>query len=877
MQSRFNAEQYFSDGGRALVGHTTAAGEPISLEEHKGEIRHRQDSGNSRMAADYGYLDVSRKDHDGMKTDAFVGPHHDSKKVFVVNQQHPHTGKFNEHKVLLGYKDRAHALRDYAHSFSDGLGHKRIQSVVEMGTHELKDWLQKPHTAPLRKAEGGPVDEPRPLTIRRGVTPQSLAEQWTPPEEAIETNYGPRQREIMETYPEKLGAIMGNVPGAVAHSVQDPFELANQAATGQLPPDYFHSDEGISRALNAAGLAQTGGLGGASAQAGETVLGSGAVAKIAPGRKMTLAEVRREFDPYAGANMTPEQIDLLVDAYGRVASPVSEHPDIAAAGRKIADTYITKGGSSGGSNRSYFQQKPSTPLEELGRVAEPIPYTSEPKAIVEKSWEDVGRERAGSPLITLGGDLSDLVRLRGYGPKNDLRALARPTDIHAGFDYMLEPNPNTVWANAPEHAAMLDKQVQEQQAIQKAIDKDLPIMGTAAPMGPRSLDSSKNMMDLYLNALEASPIQKVHLDAVAADMRAGKFGKSPEEKAKLKEKLASFPGFDDIDAARKFLLDNPDVAGTTRAAIIKGLEKSDLVKKGFPEVGQLRVAATSPKFMMAPGNMMGGRMIELDPRMFALAKEGKMFEHMTYPGDTAGAYYGDVPLVQRQYGAPDVADQLAAKYNVWRPGATKNAPPKAPITVHPYSTDQSGRDTWRKMFEEQRMAQPINERMMESIARGEARRSSYGFAEGGAVQSHDPVDLPEQVSNVAHDIARIAHKDRLDQRHLAYLLKIASGTLMPPDRAMEFAGQIMTGDTTGLMQRFQTYVPSARTFARLNEMLGGKHDFMGKGHMGKEMQRMKGVDALQRTKDAIDVAMDSDIVKDRPAMRKALKRLSKRI
>jgi hypothetical protein len=147
----------------------------------------------------------------------------------------------------------------------------------------------------------------------------------------------------------------------------------------------------------------------------------------------------------------------------------------------------------------------------------------------------------------------------------------------------------------------------------------------------------------------------------------------------------------------------------------------------------------------------------------------------------------------------------------------------------------------------------------------------HAFADGG------PVDLPEQVANVAHDIARIAHKDRLDQRHLAYLLKAASGMNLPPERAMEFAGQIMVGDAAGLMQRFQTYVPSARTFARLNEMMGGKHDFMGKGHMGKEMQRMKGVDALQRTKDALDAAMNSDVVRDRPAMAKALKRLSKGI
>ena len=147
----------FASGGRAVVGHEKAAGVPVSLEEHKGEMRHRAHSGDSKMAADYGYIDNSRPDADGMKTDAFVGPHHDSEKVFVINQQHPHTKTFNEHKVMLGYKDRAHALRDYAHSFSDGLGHKRIHSVVEMDAHQLKDWIKRSHTAPLKKAEGGEV------------------------------------------------------------------------------------------------------------------------------------------------------------------------------------------------------------------------------------------------------------------------------------------------------------------------------------------------------------------------------------------------------------------------------------------------------------------------------------------------------------------------------------------------------------------------------------------------------------------------------------------------------------------------------------------------------------------------------------------------
>ena len=100
---------------------------------------------------------------------------------------------------------------------------------------------------------------------------------------------------------------------------------------------------------------------------------------------------------------------------------------------------------------------------------------------------------------------------------------------------------------------------------------------------------------------------------------------------------------------------------------------------------------------------------------------------------------------------------------------------------------------------------------------------------------------------------------------------------MPPERAMQYAQQIMTGDVPGIIQRFRTYVPSIRTFARLNEMMGGKHKFMGSEQMGKHMQRMKGLDSLQRTKEHVESAMGSDVVKSRPVMAKALKKISKRI
>jgi hypothetical protein len=152
-----------------------------------------------------------------------------------------------------------------------------------------------------------------------------------------------------------------------------------------------------------------------------------------------------------------------------------------------------------------------------------------------------------------------------------------------------------------------------------------------------------------------------------------------------------------------------------------------------------------------------------------------------------------------------------------------------------------------------------------------------GYAKGGAAKAPAFNTIEEQVTAVASDLANIARKDNLDQRHLAYLLKVASGMYMPPERAMEFAGQIMLGDAEGLISRFKTYRPSIRTFARLNQMMGGKHKFMSGDHMGGAMMRMKGEEALMKTKEQAESMMDSDVVKSRPAMKKSLEAFNKRI
>jgi hypothetical protein len=54
--------------------------------------------------------------------------------------------------------------------------------------------------------------------------------------------------------------------------------------------------------------------------------------------------------------------------------------------------------------------------------------------------------------------------------------------------------------------------------------------------------------------------------------------------------------------------------------------------------------------------------------------------------------------------------------------------------VHPYSMYSIGRNTARKMFEEQKQIQPINQRMLDSVLLGLQRQKDYGFSSGDDIE-----------------------------------------------------------------------------------------------------------------------------------------------
>ena len=119
--------------GNYRKAHISIHGLDISVENRKGSTRSGRDGGGKRwsvvMPADYGYIKRT-EGADGDHVDCYVGPDRSSTHAFIVNQRDARTKKFDEHKVMLGYRSEAEALRDYVRAFNDGKG---PQLVVDDG------------------------------------------------------------------------------------------------------------------------------------------------------------------------------------------------------------------------------------------------------------------------------------------------------------------------------------------------------------------------------------------------------------------------------------------------------------------------------------------------------------------------------------------------------------------------------------------------------------------------------------------------------------------------------------------------------------------------------------------------------------------------
>ncbi len=139
-----NPTEAQKSSGNYAKGRVTMHGLPLSLENPKGSTRRGVDKNGkpwqTEMKDDYGYIRRTHSEADGDHVDVFIGPDLDSYMVYVVDQEDPETGKFDEHKCVLGCRTKALAEQVYRRNYSSDW--KGFAGIKSMHLNAFKEWLE---------------------------------------------------------------------------------------------------------------------------------------------------------------------------------------------------------------------------------------------------------------------------------------------------------------------------------------------------------------------------------------------------------------------------------------------------------------------------------------------------------------------------------------------------------------------------------------------------------------------------------------------------------------------------------------------------------------------------------------------------------------
>lgn len=138
------------EAGNYQKGHVKIAGLDISIENPQGSTRSGTDASGKpwsvEMQSHYGYIKGTvGKDKDHIDVfvkpgtpEAYNGP------VFVVDQVDPKTGKFDEHKAILGAVDIDEAKKMYRENYAKDW--KGLGTISATPMREFRDWLNRGNT-----------------------------------------------------------------------------------------------------------------------------------------------------------------------------------------------------------------------------------------------------------------------------------------------------------------------------------------------------------------------------------------------------------------------------------------------------------------------------------------------------------------------------------------------------------------------------------------------------------------------------------------------------------------------------------------------------------------------------------------------------------
>lgn len=138
---------------------TEIGGLQIVIEQRAGSIR-RGEGWAVVMPADYGYIRrVPSAEGESEWLDCFVGPVRSSRDVWIIDGMKPESegGGFDEHKIMLGFRNSREALAAFNKAYNDG-GARRVGAVTHLSMDSLafKEWVQEgdkyqPYAEELRR------------------------------------------------------------------------------------------------------------------------------------------------------------------------------------------------------------------------------------------------------------------------------------------------------------------------------------------------------------------------------------------------------------------------------------------------------------------------------------------------------------------------------------------------------------------------------------------------------------------------------------------------------------------------------------------------------------------------------------------------------
>lgn len=165
--------------GNYRKGHIVIQGLAISIEQPRNSIRTGRDRNgkewSSRMAAHYGYFDGT-KGADGDEVDVFIGQFPESDVVFIFNQYLG--GRFDEHKVMLGFPGIEMAEAAYLNSYTRGWGGSA--SYIQITVSQLRWWLSTGNKAGPACSSHFPLEDMRLM--------QSSLVRWSSAGDSMPTN-----------------------------------------------------------------------------------------------------------------------------------------------------------------------------------------------------------------------------------------------------------------------------------------------------------------------------------------------------------------------------------------------------------------------------------------------------------------------------------------------------------------------------------------------------------------------------------------------------------------------------------------------------------------------------------------------------------------